>query len=47
MVSVLAIYSVDLSSNLAEMCNFSGTCADKKNENNLREAGVGTFKAYP
>ena len=46
MVSVLAFYSEDLSSNPAEANSFSVKCVLVKNENEQKEAGVGPFKKY-
>ena len=43
-VSVLAFYSDDLSSNPAEVYNFSNKIVIEKNENKQNEAGVGPFK---
>ena len=44
MVSVLAFYSNDLSSNLAEGYNFSVDIVVEKNENKQKEAVIGTLK---
>ena len=43
MVSVLACYSDDLSSNPAEAYSFSVKFEFEKNENKQKEAGVGPF----
>ena len=44
MVSVLAFYSDDPSSNPAETCSFSVKFVFEKNENKQKGAGVGPFQ---